>query len=551
MKIDRKTYRATAFNERLRFLILHYTAGNFKSSAKTLTGPDVSAHYLISDEGSVKSTPLIKIYQLVDEKKRAWHAGVSHWQGRDNLNDTSIGIEIVNSGFVKDKSKITWFSYPAVQVQEIIHLCKDIIKRYKIDPTCVIGHSDVAPGRKQDPGPLFPWEELYQKGIGAWPNKEVVADKMNSVDLENIKNIQKDLQSYGYKINLTGQIDQQTTDVIQAFQMHFRPKDFSGKIDRETIAVLHALIQKYKNISPASVLSEPASSPVISLAEINTASPILSLFDKEIFVTHMKRHLFGDSMSGSQQEGCTQIIHSFQRAYPSGDVRCLAYMLATTYHETAQAMLPIEEHSRGQGRTYGEIDKETQKAYYGRGYVQLTLKENYEKMGMILGIDLVNYPEKALEIPVATNILFQGMISGCFTGKKIADYIPESTSAVHDFVSARQIIHRTDSTEYHSLAKTIAHYAETFLSGIKRACGQEVSISTPEERIHIVQPGETLFAIARKYYGKANSELMNKIVQNNRDILLNANQIRPGQALKMPLLSTKISSLSSFIPTYL
>ena len=155
------SYRAKAFNNRIRFLILHYTAANFSSSIGALTGPNVSAHYLIPD---ISDPTYIKagftdqqIFSLVDENHRAWHAGVSQWAERSNLNDTAIGIEVVNQA-TDDQGKFTFPPYHPQQIAAIEQLAKDILKRYPdITPRNVLGHSDISIGRKSDPGAAFPW----------------------------------------------------------------------------------------------------------------------------------------------------------------------------------------------------------------------------------------------------------------------------------------------------------------------------------------------------------------------------------------------------------
>ncbi|XVN42816.1 MAG: N-acetylmuramoyl-L-alanine amidase [Candidatus Rickettsia vulgarisii] len=239
MIIDNTTYKAPSFNERVKSLVLHYTERNLETSLKLLLGQNVSVHYLVSD---IKPYP---IFQLVDESKRAWHAGESCWQGRHNLNDTSIGIEIVNLGYKNNlDGNIQWYPYPEEQIG-IVTDAKIIINNYNIHPTCVIGHSDIIPGRKVDPGPLFSWKTLYDNGIGAWYDDKDLADTKKSVDLSNILSIQENFNKYGYNLIPTGIIDQQTTDVIKSFQMHFRPEDYSGKLDAETVAILEALLKKY------------------------------------------------------------------------------------------------------------------------------------------------------------------------------------------------------------------------------------------------------------------------------------------------------------------
>ena len=239
--IDKTTYKAKSFNERIRFLVLHYTEGNLEVSLSCLLGDKVSVHYLASDH-----TPN-HIFQLVDESQSAWHAGISFWQDRYNLNDTAIGIEIVNLGPIRDANGkvIGWHPFPPEQIEAVMELCKDIIARYTIEPTCVIGHADIAPNRRTDPGPLFPWKKLYANGIGAWFDEDKVQDLLHQVDLSNIQLIQRKFAQYGYPIQETGVVDQQTTTVVQAFQMHFRPTNYSGLLDNETVAILEALLQKY------------------------------------------------------------------------------------------------------------------------------------------------------------------------------------------------------------------------------------------------------------------------------------------------------------------
>jgi N-acetylmuramoyl-L-alanine amidase len=240
-----KFLQAKYFDNRIKFLILHYTAANFSRSMeilqKGILAYQVSAHYLIPDKGK-------KIFSLVKEDKRAWHAGLSNWGNRTNLNDSSIGIEIVNLGYQDSLfGEKIWYKFNENQIQMIISLAKDIIKRYDIKPNFVLGHCDISPGRKIDPGPLFPWESLAKEGIGAWyDKKEVERISFELKDqLIDLGDLQKNLKTYGYKIEETGLLDEQTKEVLQVFQMHFRPNNYSGKIDVETIAILKNLIQKY------------------------------------------------------------------------------------------------------------------------------------------------------------------------------------------------------------------------------------------------------------------------------------------------------------------
>lgn len=252
--VQRTGYRVNAQhpsqnqNERVRFLVLHYTAANDADSMNLLTKGHVSAHYLVPSANN----PLLSqdtVYQLVDENKRAWHAGVSAWNGRTNLNDSSVGIEIVNLGYEQKLFERAWYPWDARQINVVARLAGDIIKRYDISPDNVVGHSDVAPTRKVDPGPLFPWKQLADEGIGAWPDSATVQQFLagrSRYDAGSISKIQADLARYGYSIPQTGVMDASTRQVIAAFQMHFRPMNYSGMADAETEAIAAALVEKYR-----------------------------------------------------------------------------------------------------------------------------------------------------------------------------------------------------------------------------------------------------------------------------------------------------------------
>ncbi|CAQ83837.1 MULTISPECIES: N-acetylmuramoyl-L-alanine amidase [Photorhabdus] len=251
---DRGTYQVdSAFpsksqNDRIRFLVFHYTAVNDEDSLRILTQGGVSAHYLIpSLPKHAKGKPVV--LELVPEDKRAWHAGVSAWNGRKDLNDTSIGIEIVNKGFTERLLEKEWYPFNERQIDLLTRMAKDIIQRYNIEPQNVIGHSDIAPLRKYDPGKDFPWKELAEQGIGAWPDdvtveKYMAGRKWN--EMASVELIQKTLEKYGYTIPQTGVLDEDTRRTISAFQMHFRPDDISGNPDAQTESIASALVEKYK-----------------------------------------------------------------------------------------------------------------------------------------------------------------------------------------------------------------------------------------------------------------------------------------------------------------
>ena len=207
------SYSSQGQDYRQKFIILHYTAGNRDSSLKTLTKNEVSAHYMVSDD---KSEP---VYSLVDENKRAWHAGVSDWKGRNNLKEVAV-------------------------------LVKYLADKYEIPATNILGHSDIAPQRKSDPGPLFPWKELYTKyNIGMWYDNDTKnnyeREYSTKLSMMPVSEIQRELNKFGYGISITGTWDKQTKNVIKVFQHHFRPSNYSGEMDVETFAILKALNEKY------------------------------------------------------------------------------------------------------------------------------------------------------------------------------------------------------------------------------------------------------------------------------------------------------------------
>ncbi|WP_065978426.1 penicillin binding protein PBP4B [Pseudoalteromonas lipolytica] len=250
------------YSHRVKFLVMHYTAIDYEKSMRALVDEGgLSSHYLLPESGD-SSYPhdKLEIIQLVDENDRAWHAGRSYWQGREDLNDHSIGIEIVNvptchipehssPAMQNDASKLCIYpDYDAKQIELLITLSKDILKRNPdIGPTQIVGHSDIAPSRKNDPGPRFPWYQLYKAGIGAWYDSDTV-DKywqLFSASKPSTELMQKAMRSYGYEVIATGQLDSQTLDALSAFQMHFLPWHVSGNNDARSAAVLFALLEKY------------------------------------------------------------------------------------------------------------------------------------------------------------------------------------------------------------------------------------------------------------------------------------------------------------------
>jgi N-acetylmuramoyl-L-alanine amidase len=240
-------YHAPSADSRVRFLVMHYTQGNEARSLAVLTGDDVSVHYVVPDNPLIENGEPV-VYQLVPESERAWHAGQSEWQGTTELNAASIGIENVNVGPIDTPQGRTWQPYPSAQVDALVKLAKDIVTRYKIPPTRVVGHSDIAPQRKTDPGPAFPWRTLYDNGIGAWPDDATVAQRLAGRDpksLVDVAALQHKLQRYGYDVATDGVLDDKSRRVIAAFQMHFRPVDYAGNPDAQTDAIAAALLDKY------------------------------------------------------------------------------------------------------------------------------------------------------------------------------------------------------------------------------------------------------------------------------------------------------------------
>ncbi len=233
LEIDR-SLQAVSHSSRVGFVVIHYTATDTPRAIDILSRQNVSSHYLITDE-----TPP-RIYQLVDETRRAWHAGISQWYGRSDLNPASIGIEIVNHGPQADD----WQLYADAQIELLIALLKDIIARHQMLPRNVVGHGDIAPQRKQDPGPAFPWKRLADASVGRWYDEDKAArltQQYENEGLPPIREIQDSLRRAGYATPASGVLDAATRRVIRAFQMHYRPSRHDGVPDAETLAILHAL----------------------------------------------------------------------------------------------------------------------------------------------------------------------------------------------------------------------------------------------------------------------------------------------------------------------
>jgi N-acetylmuramoyl-L-alanine amidase len=210
---------------------------NTPASIKILTQQQVSAHYLLTDEAQPK------IYRLVDENRAAWHAGNSSWKNFTQLNNSSIGIEIVNAGWKDTPQGRVYAPFPQAQMDALLPLVKDIVARHGIAPENVLGHSDIAPLRKQDPGPQFPWQRLAQEGLVLWPDANRVAAVRPAFDalLPDVAWFQRKLATHGFGLVQSGTYDEATRTTLAAFQMKYRPRDISGVADAETAALLEVL----------------------------------------------------------------------------------------------------------------------------------------------------------------------------------------------------------------------------------------------------------------------------------------------------------------------
>jgi N-acetylmuramoyl-L-alanine amidase len=206
-------------------LVIHYTGmPDAEAALQRLTDPDaqVSSHYLIDETGQT--------HRLVDESRRAWHAGVSYWAGERDINGVSIGIELANPGH-----EFGYRPFAEPQMIALIALCRGILARHPIPASRVLGHSDVAPARKIDPGELFDWPRLAAAGIGQWPKPAAGPGDLASV--------RKALARFGYGVLPSGDMDEATHLALCAFQRHFRPARINGIADEETQRLLYGLLQ--------------------------------------------------------------------------------------------------------------------------------------------------------------------------------------------------------------------------------------------------------------------------------------------------------------------
>ena len=216
-------------------IILHYTdMSDCDAALARLCDPQakVSAHYLIRRDG--------QIFQLVDEANRAWHAGVSYWRGQTDMNSASIGIELDYDGHVGGDVA----AFPKAQMRALISLLQEIVGRHGLDPRNILGHSDIAPGRKIDPGEAFDWAALHKACFGFWLDEVEIADvpilAKGSAD-KAVAPLQKALAAFGYEVATDGVFGPQTKAVITTFQRHFRPAKIDGAADAETQTLVYAV----------------------------------------------------------------------------------------------------------------------------------------------------------------------------------------------------------------------------------------------------------------------------------------------------------------------
>jgi len=222
---------------RVRHVVMHYTGmQTCEQALERLCSPEhqVSAHYVVDEDGT--------IYRMVDEQRRAWHAGVSFWRGLRDVNSTSVGIEICNPGH-----EYGYRAFPEAQIEAVIALVGTIMDRHDVAPCDVLGHSDIAPGRKTDPGELFPWQRLAQEGIGMWPEDTVTLP--GHADLNGAL---RRLSEIGYAVPLTPELGSDIldpasalTDVIAAFQGRYRQSQVDGVLDNETATRIAAVAVQF------------------------------------------------------------------------------------------------------------------------------------------------------------------------------------------------------------------------------------------------------------------------------------------------------------------
>ena len=227
-------YGPRAADTPVDILLLHYTGMPSEAVALawlTSRESQVSAHYFVGEDG--------RVIQMVDESRRAWHAGKSSWAGETDINSRSIGIEIANPGH-----EFGYRGFPPAQIAAVVALCRDILSRHAIPPQRVLAHSDVAPDRKEDPGELFPWDELNASGVGHWVRPEPVTagPRLQRGDEgAAVAELAQRFRNYGYGLGSESEFGEELAAVVRAFQRHFRPAQVDGIADVSTVATLDKL----------------------------------------------------------------------------------------------------------------------------------------------------------------------------------------------------------------------------------------------------------------------------------------------------------------------
>jgi len=246
----RNHYNKRPDGARVQYIILHYTATDFAGTMRAFTQNTkrsrVSAHYVITQDGT--------IVHVVPEHKRAWHAGRSYWNGLQDLNDISIGVEIVNNGYTRTEDGKRWHPFAAEQIHAVGQVCADIVERYGIPRAHVLGHADIAPHRKVDPGPLFPWNMLYDKhGLGPWLTSSERTDNAVLQRLPkqtDVTFVLRNLSIFGYHVEDFNTVTSRNQSVIQAFKAHFTAHDNLDQYDTtirwEDMIWSCGLVHKYK-----------------------------------------------------------------------------------------------------------------------------------------------------------------------------------------------------------------------------------------------------------------------------------------------------------------
>ena len=223
---------------RIKFIILHYTGMiDFKSCLQRFDSPasKVSAHWLISRNG--------KLYKIVDENNIAWHAGKSKWKENNNLNKTSIGIELDNPGHGRN-----YDFYPKKQMNILKKLIKNICLKYSVKKENILGHSDIAPDRKADPGEFFSWEELARSNLAFFPDIKSVKNNKILLTLgdksKNVLLVKKELKKIGYSCDNTTKYDLYMKSIVEAFQRRFLPAEINGIVDSKVFSRIYQISKK-------------------------------------------------------------------------------------------------------------------------------------------------------------------------------------------------------------------------------------------------------------------------------------------------------------------